>query len=129
MYKRQHLNPLHDFDGIRLYSLSGSDLEGTTCLELSLDAVKRLFKDLYPIVYFPKHLLRGGFAGGTVGTLVSLASGDSPREGFVVGSSFGVLADSFQFCLRFPYYYRKQILSQPMEQEIRNREPGPNTSN
>lgn len=117
----KHLNPLHDYDGFRFYSMSGSDLDETNIKTFLVELSKRGVRNLYPLIYIPKNIIRGGLAGGAAGTLVSLVLGDSPREGFAVGSTLGAFADMMQFYLRYPYYYGKQ-----MQQKIGIRESLPN---
>lgn len=54
-----------------------------------------------------KPLIRGGIVGASVGTLVSLLSGNNIKTGALCGALIGAALDSIQYVPRFVYHYLK----------------------
>ena len=94
------LNWAHDFDNIRFYNHVNTDSLA--------EKAKAQLKNSAFFLTLVKPLARGGVIGGTIGTIGSLISGNSPGEGFVYGAVIGGYLDAQQYIFRGLYYYFKE---------------------
>ena len=94
------INPLHDFDDIRFYNHMN-----TTSLAKK---AKAQLKNLYFFLTLAKPLVRGCVIGGTIGTIGSLTSGNSPGEGVAHGVVIGGYLDFWQYMARGLYHYARE---------------------
>ncbi len=96
-------NPLKDMDPINFNHEHRFRLDADP-----VEAVKQEVKTMaYLFSAFVKPTGRGMLVGGSIGALMSYASGDSIPEGWIRGASIGFCFDKLQYDSRLMYNYFK----------------------